>query len=119
MTRTYYTIENPERLDKHGSRVVTDCNGIEVAVFNLNGKYYALPNYCLHAGGPLGEGALTGHATVNEDQDVVYDETKKVIECPWHTWRFDVTTGMNIDDPRYKLPTFDVETEGGKIYVVI
>lgn len=51
--------------------------GQEVAVFCVEGDYYALRNECPHVGGPLGEGRLEGQKIV----------------CPWHLWAFDVRTG--------------------------
>ncbi len=51
--------------------------GDELAVYNVNGEYYATENFCPHKGALLSEGALCGH----------------VIECWWHGWQFDVRTG--------------------------
>ncbi|MDN5868232.1 MAG: Rieske 2Fe-2S domain-containing protein [Candidatus Nitrosocosmicus sp.] len=31
-----------------------------IAVFNLNGKFYATSNSCIHKGGPLSQGFLDG-----------------------------------------------------------
>ena len=33
-------------------------NGKQIAVFNVQGKFYAIDNACAHAGGPLAESAL-------------------------------------------------------------
>jgi nitrite reductase/ring-hydroxylating ferredoxin subunit len=57
---------------------------LEVAVFNVDGKFYVLKNECPHAGGPLGEGFLDG----------------PVVTCPWHGWQFDVTSGQGQGRPR-------------------
>lgn len=31
---------------------------VKIALFNINGEFYAIQNSCPHRGGPLGEGAL-------------------------------------------------------------
>ena len=36
--------------------------GKAVAIFNVDGTFYAIANTCLHRGGPLGQGMLTGRA---------------------------------------------------------
>lgn len=119
MSGTRYKIDEPELLAEHGSRLVTDVGGIEVAVFNIHGEMHAIPNRCPHVGGPLGNGALTGYTDVSDDDTIVYDDTENIVECPWHCWRFDVTTGENIDDSRYKVPTFEVEADDGDLFVVV
>lgn len=58
------------------SRVLTVA-GQEIALFNVEGNFYAIDNVCTHRGGPLGEGLLNG----------------TTVTCPWHAWTFDVTTG--------------------------
>jgi len=52
-------------------------NGKPVALYNIEGKFYATSDICTHAGGPLSEGRL-------ESMNIV---------CPWHNSCFDVSTG--------------------------
>lgn len=72
-----------------------------VAVFNVDGQVYAMDGVCPHAGGPLGEGALTGNT----------------VTCPWHGWQFDVTTGQHCLNAQLNHPTFPVEVVGDDIFV--
>lgn len=52
--------------------------GQPVAVYNIGGQFYATQAKCTHAGGPLSQGTLA----------------EKIITCPWHGAKFDVTTGQ-------------------------
>lgn len=36
-------------------------NGTAIAIANIECKYFAINNVCLHRGGPLGEGELMGN----------------------------------------------------------
>lgn len=105
------------RLAAEGSRVIVEVEGREVAVFNVDGEYHALPNHCIHQGAPLCEGELTGRMTVDDDWEWVWEDEGTVITCPWHAWKFDVTTGKNVKDDRYRLPQYEVEVEDGTVYV--
>jgi nitrite reductase/ring-hydroxylating ferredoxin subunit len=51
--------------------------GEPVAVYNVDGRFYATHDRCTHMGGPLSEGDLNGTNIV----------------CPWHASCFDVTSG--------------------------
>lgn len=84
-----------------GQGMVADVNGQEIAVFNVNGTFYALHNTCVHRGGPLGEGDLDG----------------EVVTCPWHNWQFNVTTGTCINNPSACVATYPVVVEGNEITV--
>jgi nitrite reductase (NADH) small subunit len=53
--------------------------GRVVALFNVEGMFYALDGICPHQGGPLGKGQLTG----------------AILTCPWHGWQFDVRSGRH------------------------
>ena len=55
----------------------------KIALFNVDGKYYAINDTCTHQGGPLSEGELNG----------------KEVTCPWHGAVFDVTTGEVLGPP--------------------
>lgn len=113
-----YKVATTDELSADGSRVITEIEGKEIAVFRFDGEYYAVLNYCVHQSGPLCEGQLTGYMDIGEDGwEWVYNEDEKIIVCPWHCWRFDITSGENIDDSRYKVPTFDVEEKDGDVFV--
>jgi NAD(P)H-dependent nitrite reductase small subunit len=75
----------------------------EVALFNVAGTLHAIDNACAHRGGPLGEGALRG----------------AVVACPWHDWRYDVRTGVNVLDDRFRVTSYPVRVEGADVLVEI
>ncbi len=84
-----------------GSGSVVSLAGFEVAVFKINGKFFAIENKCLHRGGPLGEGQLRGQTIV----------------CPWHGWRYDVTSGALELIPTLKVGTYNVEVRGDGVFI--
>ena len=84
-----------------GSGKTVDVNGKAVAVFNVDGTFYAIADTCVHRGGPLGEGELDG----------------KIVACPWHGWRYDVTTGVNQLNPAVTVSKYDVKVEGDDVLV--
>jgi nitrite reductase/ring-hydroxylating ferredoxin subunit len=84
-----------------GQSVVVEVAGRTLAVFNVSGTYYAIDNACPHRGGPLGEGDLDG----------------SVVSCPWHAWRWDVSTGANVNNPAVRVACFPVRVEGEGIFV--
>ena len=84
-----------------GSGFVAEVNGQSVAVFNVEGSYYAIDNTCLHRGGPLGEGELEG----------------EVVTCPWHGWEYNVKTGACINNPPACVKTYPVQVEGSVLKV--
>ena len=74
--------------------------GKDVAVFNVDGTFYALDNTCPHRGGPLGEGELEGCA----------------VTCPWHAWTFDLKTGESLTDD-LKVACYETKVEGGSVLI--
>ncbi len=73
----------------------------KIVIYNVDGKFYATTNTCVHQGGPLGDGLFDG-ATVT---------------CPWHAWQFDVCTGEALFDPGQKIDCFPVRVDGDDISV--
>jgi nitrite reductase (NADH) small subunit len=88
---------------KAGTGKPVEVNGKTIAIFNVDGKFYAMDNTCLHHGGPLGEGFLEGN----------------VVSCPWHMWEYNVCTGELLGDSERKLTTYPVEVDGNDIKVAI
>lgn len=101
-----------------GERVFTEHEGREIAVFNVGGEYVAAANHCVHAGGPVCEGTVSGTVTANPDQwEWGWDREGEILACPWHGWEFDLRSGEHLSDPRYRLVTYDVTVEDGRIVV--
>lgn len=118
MTRRY-KVARADDFEADGDRVIREVEGVEIAVFRVDGDYYALANYCVHQGGPLCDGELTGRVYVQDDGWAWrYEDTDRYVLCPWHGWMFDVTTGKNVDVARYSVPTYEVEVVDGDVYVV-
>ena len=76
-------------------------DGKSIAVFNVDGAFYAIDDTCLHRGGPLGEGELEG----------------SVVTCPWHGWQYDVTSGKISQNPAVGVDCYRVEVRGEDIFV--
>lgn len=107
-----------------GERLVTEVDGVEVGVFNLDGEYRAFLNYCAHQGGPLCEGNVVGTVDASFDRDTLeytYDWVREdeVIVCPWHNWEFDLRTGDCLSKDDVRMPEFAVSIEDGDIVVTI
>jgi len=84
-----------------GEGRVVEAGGRTLALFNVDGRFYAIDNVCLHRGGPLGEGDLEG----------------TIVRCPWHAWRWDVTSGANVNNPAVKMACFPVTVDDGALLV--
>jgi nitrite reductase (NADH) small subunit len=84
-----------------GAGKTVDVSGKPIAVFNLNGDFYAISDTCVHRGGPLGEGELDG----------------KTVICPWHGWRYDVTSGANEMNPSMGVDKYEVKIEGDDLLI--
>jgi len=102
-----------------GDRVIVDVAGQEVAVFNVDGDLHALPNFCPHQAAPLCEGEVTGRMVMGDDGwSWEYIQKGEVVTCPWHGWKFDVTSGKNIKDEDVAIPSYEVERDGDNVVVV-
>jgi nitrite reductase (NADH) small subunit len=75
--------------------------GQVIALAEVDGKYYAISNICLHRGGPLAQGPLNG----------------KNLICPWHGWEYDVTTGKTTMNPNLGVASYPTEVRGDEVFV--
>jgi nitrite reductase (NADH) small subunit len=78
-----------------------EVNGKAIALAQVEGKFFAINGICMHQGGPLGEGVMSG----------------KIVSCPWHAWEYDVTTGKLTMNPEHGVECYPVEVRGDEIYV--
>lgn len=85
-----------------GAWRVVDVDGAAIAVFNLDGAYFAIADVCTHDAGQLTGGAVEG------------DE----IVCPRHGARFSIRTGEALTAPAYEpTDTFPTRVVNGEVQV--
>ncbi len=73
-----------------------------VAIYRYEGQLYAIDSACTHEDGPLGESEV---------------EDGGVITCPYHDWRFELSTGACLTDPSRPVSCFAIKEHGGFIWV--
>jgi multimeric flavodoxin WrbA/nitrite reductase/ring-hydroxylating ferredoxin subunit len=76
---------------------------IQIAIFNVDGKYYCISNKCQHQGGPLSEGIL--------------NEQNKVVTCPWHGWKYSIINGKAPHKGGDSVDSYETKVIKDKIYV--
>ena len=87
-----------------GQGMMVEAGGKKIALFNVDGDYYAISDTCTHHGGPLSEGELGG----------------KEVTCPWHGAVFDVTTGEVLGPPAMEgVARYNVRVAGNSIEIEI
>jgi nitrite reductase (NADH) small subunit len=75
---------------------------VELAIFNLNGRFHTIENSCPHRGGPLCDGIVTGTSVV----------------CPLHGRHFDLLSGMPVRAAESAcLAVFPTMVEDGVVLV--
>jgi nitrite reductase/ring-hydroxylating ferredoxin subunit len=84
-----------------GSGKELTAGGRVIALYNVDGDFHALDGVCPHAGGPLGEGELSGN----------------IVTCPWHGWQFDVTTGVHCLNANLTHSSLSISVEAGEVFV--
>ena len=97
----FVTVAKVGEIPEGGVKVVR-LGDQSVALFHIDGGYYALDDICTHDGGELASGTIDGG----------------VIECPRHGARFDIKTGDVLSLPAVvPVPTYAVRIEGDEIQV--
>jgi len=96
------------RLDdiREGGNKLVNYGRQQVAIFNVDGKLYAVNNRCPHSRGPLCEG------------EVRRDDGTLSVTCPWHEAAFDLQNGAALYGPSPRdVATFAVKVEDGAVFI--
>ena len=103
MAERYITVARTSEIGP-GERDVFEVEEYYIAVFNVDGRYYAVEDICTHDDGPLADGEL-------------YDFE---IECPRHGARFDIRTGKVTRMPAVTpIKHFPVRVENDEIQLAL
>ncbi|MCP1576192.1 naphthalene 1,2-dioxygenase system ferredoxin subunit [Herbaspirillum rubrisubalbicans] len=78
--------------------------GKELALYRVDGQFYATDNICTHGHARLCDGFLEGHE----------------IECPLHQGKFDIRDGRAMCAPlTVDVRTYPIRIEEGKVFVAL
>lgn len=84
-----------------GEALVVDFANEPVAIFNVDGVFYAVSDTCPHAGGSLAEGWV--------------EELR--VTCPWHGWHFPLKQMPGAPDDG--ICRYTVTVEDGEIFLQV
>lgn len=77
---------------------------LTVALYECDGKFYAIHDLCSHDEASLAEGEVEGCEVI----------------CPLHGARFDIKTGKNLTLPAVRpVKSFPVLIEDGLVYILV
>jgi nitrite reductase (NADH) small subunit len=99
--KSYHKVAGTREIAPNSAKTVY-ANGQQIALFNLDGAFYALSDGCPHRGAPLSEGMVK--------EDKVY--------CAWHCFDFNLKTGACVAVPELCVETYQVKVEGDEIFVL-
>ena len=88
-----------------GEILRVDCDGLPpVAVFNLDGAYFAIDDTCSHGQASLADGEIDGG----------------LVECPFHGGCFDIRTGLPAGAPCTEpVARYDLVVEDDAVYALV
>ena len=81
-----------------------ETEGLELAVYNLDGEFYVTDDHCTHGPGEMSEGEIHGD----------------LIECNFHGGMFNIKTG-EVALPPCMIPirTYKTMVEDGKVFIMV
>ena len=100
MEYEYIRVAKLSEIREHRGKLVV-VNGEDLALFQRDGKVYALSNVCAHQHfSKLHEGEIQG----------------LTVTCPMHGWTYDMVSGRAING-NGKVQSFIVHVQGEDVYV--
>jgi nitrite reductase (NADH) small subunit len=87
-----------------GAAKCVEVAGKKIALFNLEGNFYAIDDTCTHRGGPLSEGEVSGEE----------------VTCPWHGAIYNIKTGAVLGSPAPRgVASYPVRVQGSDVEVEV
>lgn len=94
---------------------------LEIGVFRVGAGYYAMLNMCLHQGGPVCAGKISGtlRSRAEADWKLEWIREGEIVVCPWHSMEYDIRTGKSLALSGRTLRTYPVELRDGKVVLKV
>jgi len=105
-------------------RKIVGFEGFEVAVFRLDGEFFAWLNLCPHMGGPVCQGKMIAKVEeiIAEDRTskgMAFSKTRMHIVCPWHGFEFDIRTGTHPGNAKARLRRIKLAVTDGDVVIFV
>ncbi|HEY8461407.1 MAG TPA: non-heme iron oxygenase ferredoxin subunit [Blastocatellia bacterium] len=100
--KRFYRVASISEIPPGTGRAV-EVAGEDIALFNVNGEYYAINELCPHRGASLAIGFLEGGK----------------VFCPLHCFDFNLKTGECGAVPSLRVRTYDVKIAGEDIFIAL
>jgi nitrite reductase/ring-hydroxylating ferredoxin subunit len=114
-TLTSVVVCSTEEL-KPGQRKIVVVDGVEIAMVNVDGQFYAFRNRCPHQGVEMVYGAVSGAMLPSDPGEFIYGCDNQIIRCPLHGWEFDLGTGKSLFSPdKVSIGNYVIEENEGSI----
>jgi nitrite reductase/ring-hydroxylating ferredoxin subunit len=99
----FIKVTTTDELEDQQAKLV-EVEGQKIALFRLDGAFYALSDTCTHRGGPLSEGTVEGAE----------------VTCPFHGAKFDIRTGAVLGPPAQQgVRSYPVRITGADIEIEV
>jgi biphenyl 2,3-dioxygenase ferredoxin subunit len=87
-----------------GTAIKVERQGLELAVFNIEGEFYVTDDHCTHGPGSLSEGTVEGD----------------IVECNFHQGQFNIRTGEVVLPPcTVAVKTYRTFVRDGKVIIEV
>jgi biphenyl 2,3-dioxygenase ferredoxin subunit len=87
-----------------GTAIKVERDGLELAVFNIDGEFHVTDDQCTHGPGSLSEGYIDGD----------------IVECNFHQGQFNIRTGEVVLPPCFvPVKTYPVVVRDGKVVIEV
>ena len=94
-----------------GASATVEAFGTTIAVFNVEGRVFAVGNNCPHHGGPLSRGRVSGTNLPSRPHEYRYGREGRVLVCPWHGREFDIESGRALFDQSVRVKVYEASVE--------
>jgi 3-phenylpropionate/trans-cinnamate dioxygenase ferredoxin subunit len=93
-----------------------EADGRFIAVYDVQGVYYAIEDVCTHDGAPLADAPVEAAGAA----DVASGATGPVVICPRHGARFCLKSGASLSPPAYEPVTcFATRIDAGRLWIQV
>jgi nitrite reductase/ring-hydroxylating ferredoxin subunit len=87
-----------------GTAIKVERQGLELAVFNIDGEFHVTDDHCTHGPGSLSEGYVDGD----------------IVECNFHGGQFNIRTGEVVLPPcTVPVKTYPTSVKDGKVIIEV